>query len=273
MSNTEIKFALNHRSCPQLSPLDLVDLAAELGLSAVELRNDVKENSITDLATATSVADRAAQKGIEVLTINALYPFNVWNDERREQAETLADLCQAAGAKALVCCPLVSADESISEAEQLQMAVDALKNLAPILKSRGLIGYVEALGFPISTLREKSLALRAIDAAGVGELFSLLHDTFHHAGARESEYQPERTGLVHISSVVDDSLDMDDILDAHRYFVQDGDTTFCLDQLRELYKGGYQGYIAFEPFADEIWNYQDPVTPITDSVKYILSNI
>ena len=38
MSNQEFKFALNHMACPPLSPLEMLDMAAELGIHAVELR-------------------------------------------------------------------------------------------------------------------------------------------------------------------------------------------------------------------------------------------
>jgi len=35
------------------------------------------------------VRELCAAQGITVLSINALYPFNVWNDERRAQIDTL----------------------------------------------------------------------------------------------------------------------------------------------------------------------------------------
>lgn len=41
----------------------------------------------------------ARERGIRILSINALYPFNIWNDERAEQAEQLASLAEAVGAK------------------------------------------------------------------------------------------------------------------------------------------------------------------------------
>ena len=159
MKDNKIKFAVNHRSCPQLSPMELIDLAVELGVSAIELRNDVKENSITDIGIAKNVAQYALKKNIKILTINALYPFNIWNKEREAQAEMLADLCQATGAKALVCCPLVSENMKLTEDEQIQKATNALKEISLILKSRGLIGHVETLGFPKSSLRKKKFAL------------------------------------------------------------------------------------------------------------------
>lgn len=273
MIDNKLKFAVNHRSCPQLSPLELIDLAVELGISAIELRTDIKENSITDMAIAKSVAKYALKKNIKILTINALYPFNIWNKELEDQAEKLADLCQAASARGLVCCPLVSDTTKFTEDEQIQKATEALKKISPILKSRGLVGHVEALGFSKSSLRKKKLALEAIDSLGMNNVFDLLHDNFHHAAANETEYHAKRTGLVHISSVFDQSLSMEDLQDSHRFFVQDKDITFCIQQIQELIKRGYNGYFSLEPFADEIWGYSNPLTEIRASMDYIIEKI
>ena len=47
MNNKNLKFAINHCSCPHLSPKELINLAENLGIPAVELRNDIKENKKT----------------------------------------------------------------------------------------------------------------------------------------------------------------------------------------------------------------------------------
>lgn len=273
MSVKKLKLAINHRSCPQLGPLELIDLSEKLGISAVELRIDIKENSITNMAMARTVARYAEEKEIKILTINALYPFNIWNKEREDDTQRLADLCNAVGAKALVCCPLVSDRVKFSEDEQLEKACDSLFKISPILKSRSLVGHVEPLGFPISTLRKKEIALNAIDDSGTSDVFNILHDTFHHAGAQEVNYYAKRTGLVHLSSVVDKSLDMDDLLDAHRFFVQENDITYCLNQIRELIRRGYNDYFSIEPFADEILGYPNPASVIHASIGYINRSI
>lgn len=203
MSNQEFKFALNHMACPTLSPLEMLDMAAELGIHAVELRNDVRENSISDIDQAHAIAKLAIAKGITVLSINALYPFNIWEDERAEQASHLADLASASGAQMLVCCPLVSADYDANDAERGEQLRVALRELRPILESKGLIGCIEPLGFPISTLRFKADAITAIHDIGGEGTFRLVHDTFHHRGAAETEMYASMTGLVHISGVED----------------------------------------------------------------------
>ncbi len=266
-------FALNHMACPRLSPIDLVDAARELGMGAIELRNDVKENSIADLDTAKAVAKKAAAAGIEVLSINALYPFNIWNDERAAQAEKLAALCSASSATGLVCCPLVSAEYNAPARERAEGLKAALTGLKPILEKYKLKGFVEVLGFPISSLRLKQDAVDAIRAIGAENIYGLVHDTFHHRGAAEQVMYPQMTGLVHVSGVVDPAISFDDMLDAHRVFVDANDRLDSVDQVRELLATGYKGYISFEPFADELWHLEDPVGAVRESLEFMLREL
>jgi len=266
-------FALNHMACPRLSPIDLVDAARELGMGAIELRNDVKENSIADLDTAKAVAKKAAAAGIEVLSINALYPFNIWNDERAAQAEKLAALCSASSATGLVCCPLVSAEYNAPARQRAEGLKAALTGLKPILEKYKLKGFVEVLGFPISSLRLKQDAVDAIRAIGAENIYGLVHDTFHHRGAAEQVMYPQMTGLVHVSGVVDPAISFDDMLDAHRVFVDANDRLDSVDQVRELLATGYKGYISFEPFADELWHLEDPVGAVRESLEFMLREL
>lgn len=269
MSDSNIKFALNHMACPRLSPQALVDAATELGMSAVELRNDVRENSIADLTTAKAVGEKAAAQSIEILSINALYPFNIWNEERAAQAETLAELANACGASGLVCCPLNDGDYSASEQEKAEGLRVSLLALKEILEKYNLRGFIEPLGFPISSLRFKQDAVDAICAINAEDRFGLVHDTFHHRGAGESVVFPAMTGLVHVSGVEDPSVSFTDMLDAHRLFVGSADRLDSVGQIKQLLVGGYRGYISFEPFADEIWDLEDPIAAIRESMEYI----
>ena len=271
MSNQAVSFALNHMACPTLSPLAMIEAAKNLGMEAVELRNDVKENSVTDVETAKAVRAAAEAANITVLSINALYPFNVWNDERKAQAENMADVAAAAGAIGLVCCPLVDADDARSEAQRTADLEAALTDLKAILSERGLKGFVEPLGFPISTLRFKQEAIDAISAVGGEDTFGLVHDTFHHAGSSDPNFFPLQTGLVHISAVVDKDISFTDMLDGHREFVMDGDKLQSIAQMKTLFEGGYKGYISFEPFSDGVWQSTDPVGDIKASMDYIKS--
>ena len=106
MASRTVKFGFNHMVSPSLTPEELVDAAVQAGAVAIELRNDIGANSIRDVDTARRVGAKAADRGLEVRSINALYPFNVWNDERARQTESLARLAAACGAIGLVMCPL-----------------------------------------------------------------------------------------------------------------------------------------------------------------------
>ena len=269
MSNQSVSFALNHMACPTLSPLELISAAKELGMAAVELRNDVKENSVTDVETAKAVKEAADAAGITVLSINALYPFNVWNEERKAQAEQMAATAAAAGAKGLVCCPLVDGDDNRSDEQRAADLRTALTDLKAILGKHGLQGYVEALGFPISTLRFKKEAVDAIADVDGEATFGLVHDTFHHVGSSDPDLYPQKTGLVHVSSVVDSDITFTDMLDGHREFVMEGDRLDSVAQVKALFDGGYEGYISFEPFFAGLWELENQVTEIRKSMDYM----
>ena len=205
---------------------------------------------------------------MEILSLNALYPFNVWSGDLPERAVTMADYAQACGAKALVMCPL-NDGTPVAEAD----LVEALKQMAPILRARGLTGLVEPLGFPVSSMRTKAQAVAAIKEAGGEDVYKLMHDTFHHHLASETEFFPEWTGLVHISGVVDPEIAVDDMLDAHRVLVDAGDRLENLAQIRTLIEAGYTGAFSFEPFAAEVHELADPEGALRVSMVYITDEV
>lgn len=257
------RFGLNHMVCPSFTVSEFLDLSGKLKAQTVEFRNDVGDNSLTDLDTALKAGQQAKELGIRVLSINALYPFNVWNDEREAQTRELAKLAQATNAEGLVCCPLN--DGTAVSYEDLKYA---LSELAKVLKEFDLHGFIEPLGFPISSLRSKRLALQAIDEIGESERFSLVHDTFHHKGAGEDEFFPERTGLVHISGLEDD-ITFEDMLDGDRVLVGEKDRLSNVEQLRTLLDAGFDGPVSFEPFSEKVWNLQDIEGAVQDSIQYV----
>ncbi|MHC2302048.1 TIM barrel protein [Rhizobium mongolense] len=257
-----MRFAINHITAPKLSHENFFAAARNLGLTEVEIRNDLPD--IVGTVKPEVVKKAAASAGVTIISINALYPFNVWSGELPKKAVAFADYAAASGAKALVMCPLndgtkVSFDDLVA----------ALKAMKPILEERGLTGLVEPLGFPISSLRTKKEALRAIDAAEGGGIYKLVHDTFHHHLAGEIEFFPERTGLVHISGVVDPNVAVDDMLDAHRVLVDAKDRLENIPQIKALIAAGFDGPYSFEPFAEEVHALADPETAVRESISYV----
>jgi 2-keto-myo-inositol isomerase len=145
--------------------------------------------------------------------------------------------------------------------------------MAPILRDRGLVGLVEPLGFPVSSLRTKRAAVEAIDAAGGGDVYRLVHDTFHHHLAGETEFFPERTWLVHISGVVDPGLAVEEMLDRHRVLVDGTDRVENVAQMKALVAAGYDGPYSFEPFAPEIHGLADPAAALGASIDYVKAQV
>lgn len=261
-----MRFSLSHILAPRQSPAEFFAMARALGVTDVEIRNDTP-NVVGTLAP-TDVKAAAKAAGVNLLSINALYPFNVWNDERRAQTEKLADYAAASGAEALVMCPL-NDGTPVSQAD----LVAALKAIKPILESRGIKGLVEPLGFPVSSLRRKADAIAAIKAAGGEGLFKLVHDTFHHHLASETEFYPEWTGLVHISGVSDADVSVDKMLDAHRVLVDKRDRLGNIPQISALQAAGYTGPFSFEPFATEVQELADPQAALADSIGWIREQV
>jgi 2-keto-myo-inositol isomerase len=259
-----MRFALNHIAVPKLSLEAFFELARQLGITDVEIRNDTPD--VVGTRPAAEVRAAAATAGVSLLSINALYPFNRWSGDLPQRAEKLADYARDSGAKALVMCPL-NTGEPVSDDDLLR----ALEAMLPILKERGLLGLVEPLGFPISSLRTKRQALDAITKVGGQGTYALVHDTFHHHLAGETELFPDDTGLVHISGVTDPTVAVADMLDPHRVLVDEDDRLDNIGQIRDLAADGYAGAFSFEPFSPETQGLADPRKALGDSIAYIRS--
>jgi 2-keto-myo-inositol isomerase len=265
-------YALNHMTAPQLRLADFFVLARSLGLSGVEIRNDIADEAILDGTSASAVKGLASQHDVTILSINALQKFNHWSPERTAEAETLADYAAACGSQALV---LVAANDGTGLDPDVRVAnaTEALTHLAPILRQRGLVGLVECLGFEICSLRSKREAVAAIDAVGVRDVFRLTHDTFHHYLAGEADLFPELTGLIHISGVDDPSVSVRDMRDSHRVLVGPADRLGNLDQIAALLGAGHTGSLSFEPFAQELRTLSDPAAAIRQSMDFITKGL
>jgi 2-keto-myo-inositol isomerase len=261
-----MRFAINHITTPRLALPEFFALARALGMREVEIRADLPD--VVGTWAPADVRAEAERVGVTILSINALYPFNVWAGDLPARAAALADYAAGCGAKALVMCPLNDGTEV-----GFEDLVAALRAMKPILAERGLIGLVEPLGFPISSLRTKRAAIEAIEAAGGAEVFRLVHDTFHHHLAGETEFFPDWTGLVHISGVADPEVTVADMLDAHRVLVAPGDRLGNAPQVRALVAAGFDGPLSFEPFAAEVQELADPGAALRASMDFLRAEL
>ncbi|MDH2327136.1 TIM barrel protein [Cereibacter sp. SYSU M97828] len=261
-----MRFAINHISAPKMPLADFFAMVRRLGATEVEIRNDLPD--VVGTLDPAAVRDEAARQGIDILSINALYPFNLWSEDLSARTLQLARFAQASGAKALVMCPLNDGNDVAFDD-----LVASLRAAKPILQDHGLTGLVEPLGFPISSLRRKSVAIDAIEQAGGAGTYKLMHDTFHHHLAGETEFFPEWTGLVHISGVTDPGVAVDDMLDKHRVLVDSDDRLENIAQINALIAAGYDGPFSFEPFAAEVHDAPDPEADLNASIDFIKANI
>lgn len=264
-----LRFALNRMVAPGLPLPEFIDLAVVLGADAIEIRNDLKGIEIENGTPPEQVRALCAEAGIAVLSINALYPFDVWNDERRAQAIALARYARDCGAQGLVMCPLNDRADPRSAAERNTGLRTALSELAPILREHGILGFVEPLGFEECALRYKRVAVEAIKSIGGLDVFRLVHDTFHHHLAGEQDYFAEMTGLVHISGVDDSRTPLGDLRDSHRVLVGEGDVLANARQIETLLRQGYGGYLSFEPFAASVHAEADIRQAVHGSMRHL----
>lgn len=267
-----LNFALNHMAAPGLSPADFFALSRKLGISNVEIRNDLAGNAILDGTPAGVIRDLAAENGISITSINALQRFNEWNDARQAEAIELADYARDVGAAALVLVP-VNDGSGQGDGERQRNVREALSALKAILVDRGVRGLVEPLGFEICSLRSKREAAAAIADAGGLDVFRLVHDTFHHHLAGEPDIFPGMTGLVHISGVDDPAVGVADMRDPHRILVDAGDRLDNVGQIRALIAGGYSGLLSFEPFSPAVHHLADPQAALAQSIEFIRSRV
>jgi 2-keto-myo-inositol isomerase len=261
-----MRFAMNHIAAPKLSLEDFFAMSKALGITEVEIRNDLPD--VVGTMKPAAVKAAAEKAGVTILSINALYPFNVWSSDLAKRAVALADYASDCGAKGLVMCPLNDGTKVAYD-----NIVEALKQMKPILTSRGLIGLVEPLGFPVSSMRKKATAVQAIKDAGGEGVYKLVHDTFHHHLSSETELYPEWTGLVHISGVVDPKVSVADMLDGHRVLVDAADRLENIAQIRALLAAGYKGPFSFEPFAAEVHDVVNSEAALRASIDYVKAHV
>lgn len=263
------RFCINRKIAPGLSLEAFFQLVQRLGLNKVELRNDMAGGKVCDNLSHQQLRELTEKYGLEVVTINALYPFNRPDAALSDKAESLLQEAQAIGAKALVMCPL---NEGV--AIPSQQTVEAMKTLAPRFAHYGVQGLVEPLGFPVSSLRSAVLAQQLIHDAQVP--FKLVIDTFHHHLYENAEQEfpakidISQIGLVHLSGVEDQRATAE-LTDEERIMLSDKDVLNSVAQVKRLEKLGYKGVYAFEPFSSELnrWSSDDIERQIRHSIELL----
>lgn len=263
--------ALNHMTTPHLSYVEFLDLAAQLGCVGVEVRNDI-DRALFDGLDASSAGKMATDRGLRLVGLSQVYPFNSWDDEREASVRTLIDTAISAGAESISLIPRNDGTGLGNGERQANVRV-AMKAILPMLRDADLVALVEPLGFGRSSLRSKTELVDVIEAIDGKAHFKLVHDTFHHTLAGGGPIFPEYTGIVHISGVVDPALDIDQMEDEHRVLVDADDRLGNIAQIGDLLSAGYDGPISYECFSPQTHALADPFAEIKRSFEFIASQL
>lgn len=266
-----IKWALNHMTTPNLGLEAFLDLAASLDCVGVELRNDIARPLFDGMPPAHA-GQLVQGKGLRLVGLSQVYPFNAWTPEISDQVARLIDTAIAAGAETISLIPRNDGQGTAAN-ERGDNLIRAMSEILPMLQKTGLTALIEPLGFLRSSLRNKTELVKAINAINGRTHFKLVHDTFHHTLAGGGEMYPEYTGMVHVSGVIDPKLGFGDMEDEHRVLVDERDRLGNVAQISELRSVGYDGPVSYECFAPEVHAITDPFGAIQESMRYISERV
>ena len=252
------RFGLNRIIVPSWGLTDFFDFADMVGIRKVELRNDIRDNHPIDGMAPTDARRLAADKGVQVITINALQKFNLAlvRAQATEELKDLLDLSITIGCPAVVLCPNNDPNDARPAAQRAAETTEALMAFGPLFTRAGITGLVEPLGFAISSLASLVVAQDCIRRSGFA-CYRTVHDTFHHyigpddAAVLGGAYKVSNTGLVHLSGVEAD-LPAADFRDEHRVLCGPADRMDSKEQILRLDRLGYAGVYSFEPFSPAI---------------------
>jgi len=260
-------FAINHMTAPRLRCDALFALAQSLGCVGVELRNDLGRPLFDGDAPAI-VRGAAQERGLRIVGLSQVYPFNDWSDAVRGEVAALIDAAVAIGAETISLIPRNDGKGLADDARRANLRT-ALREILPMLEAAGMVALVEPLGFETSSLRSKAETVEAIESLGARDRFMLVHDTFHHHLAGGGPLFADHTGIVHVSGVADARLAVTEMRDAHRGLVDAQDVLGNVAQLVALREAGYAGPVSVEAFSPGIHALDDIATPLAAMIRHI----
>jgi 2-keto-myo-inositol isomerase len=264
-------FSLNQITAPQLGFVEFLELAKRVGCAGVELRNDLDRPLFDGLAPAEAGAI-ARDLGLRIVALNHLYAFNSWPPEQSPSAEGLLEAAIGSGAEAVSFTPRNDGIGCANGERQANLRI-AIKAILPLLKSVGMTGLIEPLGFMTSSLRSKAEAVAIIDTLDAKDHLKLAHNTFHHFLDGAADLFPDHTALVQISGVVNTVLTRSDMRDEHRVLVDARDQLGTVDQIAALVAGGYSGPVSFECYAPEVQGSASIEDDLRRSMEFIASQL
>ncbi|MGJ8623814.1 MAG: TIM barrel protein [Yoonia sp.] len=266
-----LDFELNQVTMTDASIDEFVDAAARLEMVGVELRNDLGR-SLFDGLTAKQIQRMLGDRGLRLLGVLQVYPFNRWSSDISGEVQALIDAAQRAGAEAisLISCNDRTGLDADTRRDDLMRALEAC---LPLLKAANMVANVEPLGFARFSLRCKAELVTAIDALGASDSYRLVHDTFHHSLADGGSIFADRTWIVHISGVSNQKVPLGQMEGAHRVLIYGEDRLGNLRQIKALQASGYRGTFTLESFAPEIHRLGSLENAIGKSKNFVSSHV
>jgi len=275
------RFAINHMTAPNANFEELLAIAQRCCCMGVELRNDLATSPIVQGQRASQCAmpqsamelQRLAESnGVKIIALAELVAFNQFTDHTLQAARLLCAQASSCGAQGVVLIPANDGSNPSSALRKSQLS-KAFSELLPVLEEYDLCAFVEPLGFETSTLRYKSEVVERIEVMNLGSRLKLVHDTFHHHLAGEQQSFAAYTGVVHVSGVVDTTLNPSNMQDCHRGLVNEQDQLNTIRQLNTLLADGYQGPISMEVFAPYVHELPNLEAQLRDSFDFIDSGL
>lgn len=242
-----LRRGLNQKTARHFPWAGFLDLAQSLDCVGVEPRNDLGR-PFFDAIPPEEAGRMARERGLRLLGLSEVYPFNDWNAERAAEVRHLIDTAHAAGAETVSLIPRVDGDGTGDGVRQ-KVLRDVMREILPMLEGTNVVALIEPIGFARSSLRHKAElveAIEAIEAVGGPNRFKLVHDTFQHVIAGETELFAPYTGIVHISGISDPDVPLDETQDAHRILVDADDRCGNIEQIDGFLAAGYEGAFSFE---------------------------
>jgi 2-keto-myo-inositol isomerase len=278
----ELNIGINRMVSPALELNDFLQLAEAVSAKGVELRNDLPGYDVTDHLEPGQVADMLARRNLSVLSINAVQHFNLPAEvaSASKELRRLITFAAELDRPAIVMCPHCDMSDTRSRTEMAKDTKRSLKEYLPILDDAGVIGLVEPLGFPESSLRDAALAAEIIGEIG-SNAYKLTLDTFHFAVAgmntdtlATDSVPADLVGLVHVSGVKRKDP-VESFRDPDRGYVDKDDRCGNIRQVQRLLSGGYNGAISFEPFSPVVHSLKGDSLKqaIVESINYIKENV
>jgi len=262
-----LDFALNQKTASRLDFAGFLDLAADLGCVGVEPRNDLGRPLFDGIAPGRA-AEMARERGLRLIGLSEIYPFNDWNAERRDAVAALIDAAESAGAETISLIPRVDVRDPDPKARAAALRA-VVAEIAPMLADTRVVALLEPIGFATCSMKYQHEAASAIEDLNLGARFGIVHDTFQHSLAKDEDILVQHIRVTHISGVPGGSGDLTNAQDAERVLVDEHDRTDALGQMRRLLAAGYPGPFSFECTAPSIRDRDNLKASIATSIAYL----